>query len=140
MFTINSGGNDESLKSGRREVLVGGSVRRDNRFVFWSVVVSEGLVSGQRRRGINPSNEPPGRGWRRTLAVAVTETEEKREAGTNGEDEERIKRIKDKVDAIPVHSRVHSRPNPAKILYARYVCSLCLCFVGFLCARVSFKI
>ena len=30
--------------------------------------------------------------------------------------------------------------NPARILYAQYFCSLCLCFVGFLCAQVSCKI
>ena len=34
----------------------------------------------------------------------MTETEAKREVGANYEDEERIKRIKDKVDAIPIHS------------------------------------
>ena len=36
----------------------------------------------------------------------MTETEAKREVGANCEDEERIKRIKDKVDAIPIHSSV----------------------------------
>ena len=59
---IDDSGDDESPKSGGREVFVGGGDRRDNRFVSWSVVVVEGLVSGQRRRGLNPSYERLGLG------------------------------------------------------------------------------
>ena len=47
--------NNESPKLGGREVFIGGGGRCDNRFVSYSTVVGEGLVSGQRRHNRNPS-------------------------------------------------------------------------------------
>ena len=40
-----------------------------------------------------------------------------------------------KVDATSVDAC--EIPNPAKIMYARYVCSLCLVLVEFSCEQVS---
>ena len=52
---IDGSGDEESPKSGGREIFVEGGDRRDNRFVSWSVVVVEGLVSGQSTPPLHPS-------------------------------------------------------------------------------------
>ena len=65
---IDGSGDDESPKSGGREDFVGSSASRNVRLVSWSAVINEGLIIGQRRRGINPSYDRPGWGggvlWR----------------------------------------------------------------------------
>ena len=57
---------------------------------------------------------------------------------------EEVKRREDKHNKTKLtpllFMHAQARPKPGKIMYARYVCSLCLCFVGFLCAQVSYKI
>ena len=76
----------------------------------------------------------PNQGGRTLLVFEV-----KREVGANYEEVKKEDKRWDKVDTTPVHARV-CKIKPGKIMYARYFCLICMCFVEFLCARVSCKI